>query len=74
MSTIATSPLTNSMLYRYSTAGTSKSNYFSIDGGIDYQRSFSVPERLLTFSYKIEHEPDKSESNTDYLDMQAAEG
>ena len=74
MSTIATSPLTNSMLYRYSTAGTSKSNYFSIDGGIDYQRSFSVPERLLTLSYRLETEPDKSDSYTNYLDMQAADG
>ena len=54
--------------------GTTLASYYYINGGIDYQRSFSVPERLLTFSYKIEHEPDKSESNTDYLDMQAADG
>ena len=72
--TIATSPLTQMPLYRYTTNNHSKSNYSFIDGGIDYQRSFSVPERLLTLSYKIENEPDKSESNTNYLDMQAADG
>ncbi|MBR2114727.1 MAG: TonB-dependent receptor, partial [Prevotella sp.] len=70
--TLATSPLTQTPLYRYTTDRHSNSNYGYIDGGIDYQRSFSVPERLLTFSYKIEYEPDKSESKTDYLDMQAA--
>ena len=73
-STLATSPLTQMPFYRYTTNNHSKSNYSFIDGGIDYQRSFSVPERLLTLSYKIENEPDKSESNTNYLDMQAADG
>ena len=72
--TLATSPLKQTPLYRYATNNHSKNNYGYIDGGIDYQRSFSVPERLLTFSYKIEHEPDKSESHIDYLDMQAADG
>ena len=72
--TIATSPLTQMPLYRYTTNSHSKSNYSFIDGGIDYQRSFSVPERLLTLSYKIENEPDKSESTIDYGDLQAAEG
>ena len=72
--TLATSPLTQTPLYRYTTSNHSNNSYYYVNGGIDYQRSFSVPERLLTFSYKIEHEPDKSESNTDYLDMQAADG
>ena len=73
-STIATSPLTHSPLYRYNTASTSENNYSSIDGGIDYQRSFSVPERLLTLSYKIETEPDKTDAYTNYLDLQAEDG
>ena len=72
--TIATSPLTQTPLYRYATNRYSKSDYIYIDGGIDYQRSFSVPERLLTFSYKISAEPDKTDSYTNYLDMQAADG
>ena len=71
---IATSPMTQSMLYRYSSNGNSKTNYFSVYGGIDYQRSFSVEDRLLTLSYRIATEPDKSDSYTNYQDMQAAEG
>ena len=73
-STIATSPLTQNQLYRYNTTGNSKNSYSSINGGIDYQRSFSVPERLLTLSYRIETEPDKTDSYTDYLEFQAADG
>ena len=73
-STIATSPLTQNQLYRYNTIGNSKNSYSSINGGIDYQRSFSVPERLLTLSYRIETEPDKTDSYTDYLEFQAADG
>ena len=71
---IATSPLTQSQLYRYNSAGNSKNNYTSVYGGIDYQRSFSVPERLMTLSYRIETEPDKTDSYTNYLDMQAVDG
>ena len=33
-----------------------------------------MEERLLTLSYKLSSEPDKSDSYTDYLDMQAADG
>lgn len=73
-STLATSPLTQAPLYRYATNRYSKNNYSYVDGGIDYQRSFSVEERLLTFSYKISAEPDKTDSYTNYLDMQAADG
>ena len=72
--TIATSPLTQTQLYRYTTTNHSKNNYGYINGGIDYQRSFSVPERLLTLSYKIEDEPDQRESNTNYIDMHAIDG
>ena len=72
--TIATSPLTQTQLYRYTTTNHSKNNYGYINGGIDYQRSFSVPERLLTLSYKIENEPDQRESNTNYVEMHAVDG
>ena len=73
-STVATSPLTSAQLYRYTRTGSSESSYGWIEGGLDYQRSFSVPERLLTLSYRIETDPDKSDSYTDYQDMQAADG
>ena len=71
---IATSPLNNSRLYRYHSLGNTENGYSSVDGSIDYQRSFSVSERLLTLSYRIETEPDKSDSYTNFRDMQAADG
>lgn len=73
-SMIATSPLTLNQLYRYNTVGSSKNTYSAVFGSIDYQRSFSVPERLLTFSYRIATEPDKTDSYTNYQDMQATDG
>ena len=71
---IATSPLTQSQLYRYNTIGNSKNNYSSVYGSVDYQRSFSVPERLFTLSYRIDTEPDKTDSYTNYIEMQAVDG
>ena len=71
---IATSPLTGKQLYRYNTVGSSKDSYTEVFGSIDYQRSFSVPDRLLTLSYRIATEPDGADSYTNYQDMQAAEG
>ena len=73
-STVATSPLTSAQLYRYTRSGYSQSSYSFVEGGLDYQRSFSVERRLLTLSYRIETDPDKSDSYTDYHDMQAADG
>ena len=73
-SVVATSPLTQSPLYSYNTVGTSKSKYFSVYGSVDYQRSFSVPERLFTLSYRIDTEPDKTDSYTNYVEMQAVDG
>ena len=73
-SVLATSPLTGNHLYSYNTLRHSKSSYAYIDGGIDYQRTFSVEDRLFTLSYKIGSEPDASDSYTDYADMRAADG
>ena len=70
----ATSPLTGNHLYSYNTLRHSKSSYAYIDGGIDYQRTFSVEDRLFTLSYKIGSEPDASDSYTDYADLRAADG
>ena len=73
-SVAATSPLTQSKLYSYHTVGTSKNNYSAVYGSVDYQRSFSVPERLFTLSYRIATEPDKTDAYTNYTDMQAVDG
>lgn len=72
-STLATSPLSGMPLYRYGTLGHSKSSWYSIDGGIDYQRSFPVKDRLLTFSYKIDTNPRTSDSYANYVNTEAAD-
>jgi len=73
-SVAATSPLTQNKLYSYRTVGNSKNNYKAVYGSIDYQRSFSVPERLFTLSYRIATEPDETDAYTNYTDMQAVDG
>jgi len=70
--TLATMPGTGDELYRYVSNSRSKSSWYSIDGGIDYQRLFPVKDRMLTFSYKINTRPESSDSYSDYNDMHAA--
>ena len=48
-------------IYSYSAFNRSKSSWYSIDGGIDYQRLFKVKDRMLTFSYKINTRPQTSD-------------
>ena len=67
-------PAAGSDLYRYSTFNHSKGNYTSVSGGIDYQRSFkNVKDRLLTFSYRIETDPNTSKNRISYSGMYADE-
>lgn len=54
-------------LYNYVNRGYGKSSWYSIDGGIDYQRTFPVKDRMLTFSYKVNTRPQTSDSYTDYI-------
>lgn len=61
-------------MYRYSMFAYNKGTYNDISGGLDYQRSFkNVKERLLTFSYRIESDPNTSYSRLKYNEMYAAE-
>ena len=53
-------------IYSYSAFNRSKSSWYSIDGGIDYQRLFKVKDRMLTFSYKINTRPQTSDAYTEY--------
>lgn len=55
-----------SALYNYNQLSNDKSSWFSIDGSIDYQRLFTVKDRLLTFSYKINTNPNKDNSYSTY--------
>lgn len=72
--TAATMPLTANELYSYRTLGGSQSSRFSINGGIDYQRTFAnVKDRMLTLSYRISTTPSTSDSHTDYRDLRSTE-
>ncbi|WP_300694270.1 TonB-dependent receptor [uncultured Bacteroides sp.] len=64
--TFATQPGTGDDLYQYISNGNSKRSWYSIDGGIDYQRMFSVKDRMLTFSYKINTRPESSDAYSTY--------
>lgn len=53
-------------LYSYHALSNSESSWYSIRGNIDYQRSFSKKDRLLTFSYNINTRPQESDSYINY--------
>ncbi len=51
------------LIYHYKNIGLNRNTYGSTDLNVDYQRSFSVKDRLLTASYRISMSPNDSESN-----------
>ena len=65
-------PTDGRFLYRYSNFINTKQSMYSIDGSFDYQRSFRQKGRLLTFSYKINTNPNKTDDYNTYYDMKAA--
>jgi len=66
---LATIPMQGDELYRYSLGNNNKSSWYSIDGSIDYQRSFKrVKGRMFTLSYKINTRPQTSDAYSDYSD------
>ena len=70
---LGTHPKDGSQLYRYADFLNTKQSWYSIDGSIDYQRSFHKKDRLLTFSYKINTEPNTQDDDNVYSDMQAVD-
>ena len=61
------SPLDNHLLYQYGIGSHSKSSWYSIDGGIDYQRlSPTIKGRMFTLSYKVNTRPQTSDSYSEY--------
>ena len=68
---LATSPLNGNPIYRYIQNSNGNSSWYSIDGGIDYQRLFSVKQRMLTFSYRVSTRPNKSDSYSTYDEIEA---
>lgn len=56
--------------YRYRTDNHGKSSWYSVNGNIDYQRtSKKNKQRMITFSYKINSQPQTSNSYNEYLDI-----
>ena len=66
-------PLTQQTLYSYNLGQDAKNVYNDISGGIDYQRSFKTPDRLLTLSYRIESSPSTEKTDYSYTDLFAHE-
>lgn len=66
----ATSPLTGAGLYSFGQMNRSATSYFSINGGVDYQRGFAgVKDRLLTVSYRLSMTPSTSDLTVNYENM-----
>lgn len=57
--------------YRYRTDNHGKDSWYSINGNIDYQRtSRKNKERMITFSYKINSQPQTFDSYNTYKDIE----
>ena len=66
-------PATGQRLYGYRSPSHSKENWDDYSASLDYQRSFSVKDRLLTLSYRLESSPSTSDSRYLYTDREAAD-
>ena len=71
--TFSTVPATGQRLYGYRSPSHSKANWDDYSASLDYQRSFSVKDRLLTLSYRLESSPSTSDSRYLYTDREAAD-
>lgn len=69
----STVPATGQRLYGYRSPSHSKENWDDYSASLDYQRSFSVKDRLLTLSYRLESSPSISDSRYLYTDREAAD-
>lgn len=69
----STVPATGQRLYGYRSPSHSKENWDDYSASLDYQRSFSVKDRLLTLSYRLESSPSTSDSRYLYTDREAVD-
>lgn len=69
----STVPATGQRLYGYRSPSHSKENWDDYSASLDYQRSFSVKDRLLTLSYRLESSPSTSDGRYLYTDREAAD-
>ncbi len=54
--------------YYYTTRGRGDNSWLSLRGNIDYQRMFKLKGRMLTFSYRLNTQPQSSDGHTYYED------
>lgn len=69
----STVPATGLRLYGYRSPSHSKESWDDYSASLDYQRSFSVKDRLLTLSYRLESSPSTSDSRYLYTDREASD-
>lgn len=69
----STVPATEQRLYGYRSPSHSKESWDDYSASLDYQRSFSVKDRLLTLSYRLESSPSTSDSRYLYTHREAAD-
>lgn len=69
----STVPATGQRLYGYRSPSHNKESWDDYSASLDYQRSFSVKDRLLTLSYRLESSPSTSDSRYLYTDREAAD-
>ena len=69
----STVPATGQQLYGYRSPSHTKESWDDYSASLDYQRSFSVKDRLLTLSYRLESSPSTSDSRYLYTDREAAD-
>lgn len=58
--------LNSEPIYHYNRLNNSENSWFSIRGGLDYQRLFSVKDRMFTLSYRINHQPRTTDEYLNY--------
>ena len=55
---------TNDITRMYTTSTSNRENYGYLSGSIDYQKTYKKPDKSLTFSYKLENDPDITKNNS----------
>lgn len=64
---------TNELIHSYKQFAEGDNSWYSIYGGFDYQRLFSVKDRMLTFSYRLNSRPRTSDYYITYQPVMMGE-
>ena len=55
---------TNDITRMYTSSINSKESYGYLSGSIDYQKTYKKPDKSLTFSYKLDNDPNTTKNNS----------